>query len=190
MNWLQHWKVVLALVVLFVSGAATGTLITLKVVKRVVEGRSNPERVPQFMLHEYERRLDLTPEQMEKIRPIVQLTGREMMELRGEMSGRAFQIFRRSNEKIAAALTPEQKQRFEELQAELRDRYRAQGQQGPQGLQRPQGFQGPQGPQGPPRSPGVGPGSGPGMFQKGPGQRPPLPGQRPPEQRNLKEADK
>lgn len=161
MSWLRHWKVILALVALFLIGGVTGTAVTLKVVKQIVANRSNPERVPQLMLHEYERRLDLTPEQVEKIRPIMQRTGREMWELRAEMTGRTFQIIRHSNEQIAAELTPEQQKRFEELKTELRERYR---QQGPPGI-----F-----PKGP--------------FQKGPGPFAPLAPKGDP--KSLKEGDK
>ncbi|MEQ2009232.1 MAG: hypothetical protein ABMA26_20820 [Limisphaerales bacterium] len=134
MSWLRHWKVVLALVALFLLGAATGTVITLKVVKRVIEGRTNPERMSQSLLQEYQRRLRLTPEQAEKIRPILQRTGREMWELRAEMSGRTFQVIRLSHEEIAAELQPEQREEFARVNKEMRERYRQQGPPGPKGM--------------------------------------------------------
>lgn len=134
MSWLRHWKVVLALVALFAFGAATGTVITLKVVKRVIEGRTNPERMSQSLLQEYQRRLRLTPEQADKIRPILQRTGREMWELRSEMAGRTFQVIRASHEEIAAELTPEQREEFARLNREMRERLRLQGPPGPKGL--------------------------------------------------------
>lgn len=134
MSWLRHWKVVLALVALFAFGAATGTVITLKVVKRVIEGRTNPERMSQSLLQEYQRRLQLSPEQADKIRPILQRTGREMWELRTEMAGRTFQVIRASHEEIAAELTPEQREEFARLNREMRERLRLQGPPGPKGL--------------------------------------------------------
>lgn len=134
MSWLRHWKVVLALAALFLLGAATGTVITLKIVKRVIEGRTNPERMSQSLLQEYHRRLRLTPEQVERIRPILQRTGREMWELRTEMAGRTFQVIRLSHEEIAAELAPEQREEFARVNKEMRERYR---QQGPQIGQKP-----------------------------------------------------
>ena len=131
MSWLRHWKVVLALVALFLLGAATGTVITLKVVKRVIEGRTNPERMSQSLLQEYQRRLRLTPEQIERIRPILQRTGREMWGLRTEMAGRTFQVIRLSHEEIAAELQPEQREEFARVNKEMRERYR---QHGPPGI--------------------------------------------------------
>ena len=133
MNWLRHWKVILALLALFTLGAATGSVITLKVVKRVIESRTNPERMSQSLLAEYQRRLKLTPEQVEKIRPILQRTGREMWELRTEMSRRTFQVIRLSHEDIAAELTPEQREEFTRLNRETRERLRQQGPPGPKG---------------------------------------------------------
>lgn len=124
----------LALVALFALGAATGSVITLKVVKRAIEGRTNPERMSQSLLGEYQRRLKLTPEQVDKIKPILQRTGREMWELRSEMSGRTFQVIRASHEEIAAELTPEQREEFARLNKEMRERYRQQGPPGPKGL--------------------------------------------------------
>ena len=137
MNWLRHWKIILALVGLFALGAATGSVITLKVVKRVIEARTNPERMSQSLLGEYQRRLKLTPEQVEKIRPILQRTGREMWELRTEMSGRTFQVIRLSHEDIAAELTPEQREEFTRLNRETRERLRQQGPPGPMGPKGP-----------------------------------------------------
>lgn len=133
MSWLRHWKVVLALVALFLLGAATGTVVTLKVVKRVIEGRTNPERMSQSLLQEYQRRLRLTPEQIERIRPILQRTGREMGELRSEMAGRTFQVIRLSHEEIAAELQPEQREEFARVNREMRERFRQQGPPGPKG---------------------------------------------------------
>lgn len=137
MSWLRHWKVVLALVALFALGAATGTVVTLKVVKRVIESRTNPERMSQSLLAEYQRRLKLTPEQVEKIRPILQRTGREMWELRTEMSGRTFQVIRLSHEEIAAELQPEQREEFARVNREVRERLRQQGPPGPLGPKGP-----------------------------------------------------
>ena len=131
---MRHWKVMLALVALFALGAATGSVITLKVVKRAIEGRTNPERLSQSLLGEYQRRLKLTPEQVDKIKPILQRTGREMRDLRSEMAGRTFQVIRASHEEIAAELTPEQREEFARLNKEMRERYRQQGPPGPKGL--------------------------------------------------------
>lgn len=131
MSWLRHWKVMLALLALFLIGGVTGTAVTLKVVKQIVANRTDPERMPGRMLHEYEKRLGLTPEQVEKIRPVLHRAGREMAQLRMEMSARSFQVIRRSNEEISAELTPDQQKLFEELKAELRERYRQSGPPGP-----------------------------------------------------------
>ena len=143
MSWLRHWKVVLALIALFALGAATGTVVTLKVVKRYIETRTNPERMSQSLLQEYQRRLHLTPDQAERIRPILQRTGREMWELRTEMAGRTIQVIRLSQEEIAAELQPEQREEFARVNKEMRERY---------------------GQQGPPRPKGLPPLKGPGVF--------------------------
>ncbi|MEN9575507.1 MAG: hypothetical protein RL514_3362 [Verrucomicrobiota bacterium] len=137
MSWLRHWKVILALLGLFLLGAATGTFITLKVVKRYIEARTNPERMSQSLLQEYQRRLRLTPEQAEKIRPILQRTGREMWELRTEMAGRTLQVIRLSHEEIAVELQPEQREEFARVNKEMRERYRQPGPKGPPPVKEP-----------------------------------------------------
>ncbi len=134
MSWLRHWKVTLALLGLFLLGAATGAVVTLKVVKRYIESRTNPERMSQSLLQEYQRRLRLTPEQVERIRPILQRTGREMWELRTEMAGRTFQVIRLSHEEIAAELLPEQREEFARVNKEMRERYRQPGPPAPKGM--------------------------------------------------------
>lgn len=134
MSWLRHWKVILALTGLFLLGVATGVVGTLKVVKRFIESRTNPERVSQSMLSEYQRRLRLTPAQAERIRPILQRTGREMWELRTEMSGRTLQVIRLAHDEIAGELTPEQREEFARVNKEMRERYKQTGPPGPKGV--------------------------------------------------------
>ena len=124
MSWLRHWKIVLALTGLFLLGAATGTVVTLKVVKRFIESRTNPDRMSQTLFQEYDRRLHLTPEQIERIRPILQRTAREMWDVRAEGARRTFQVIRLSQEEIAAELTPAQREEFERVNEMLRERYR------------------------------------------------------------------
>jgi len=70
----------------------------------------------------FEKELELTPEQKEKIRPIVARTEQDAMRLRRE----SIQNFRALMDRMAAEinveLTPEQRTKFEAIRSRLRDR--------------------------------------------------------------------
>jgi hypothetical protein len=121
------FKVIASLVAIFVTGAITGSVITFQVVKRVVNARTNPDQWPDRVLREYKHRLDLTPRQMDQIRPKMAAAGRELKFARTDFAQNYSAILRQTNEDIFQALTPEQRERFKQFRREqmgkMRNRY-------------------------------------------------------------------
>ncbi|MDA2913708.1 hypothetical protein MYX77_07085 [Acidobacteriia bacterium AH_259_A11_L15] len=68
------------------------------------------------------RELDLTPEQQEQLKPILDKTGQEYFLLYEKVRPEFEQVRQQTREKIRALLTPEQRARFEELVREMEEK--------------------------------------------------------------------
>jgi hypothetical protein len=148
---MRHWKVILSIIAIFIAGIVTGSVLTLRVVKTVANNNLNPDRYPMGLLENYQRRLKLTPEQMEKMRPVIEETRKEWAETVRRTVGMHMGIMRRVDEQLAPLLTDDQKKVADEMREEMRKKARER----------------------------MG-GKGPGPFPGGPGGRPAGPAQNPP----------
>jgi hypothetical protein len=119
------FKVIASLVAIFVAGAVTGSVITFQVVKHVVNARTNPDQWSGRVLREYKHRLDLTPAQMDPIKPKMMTAGRELKFARTEFMQNYSAILRETNEAIFVALTPTQRKRFKQFRREQIGKMRA-----------------------------------------------------------------
>ena len=120
---MKRWQALLALAGLFVLGVVSGSLGAHLYYARALDRPPGP---PPFfggrMGPRLERHLELTPEQGEQLRAILDETRREAEALRRELGPRMREVMQRSEERIREMLTPEQRQRFEELRRQHRRR--------------------------------------------------------------------
>lgn len=127
MEAIKHWKIVLSLAAIFLAGAVTGGVITFQVVRSVVRARTNPDQWSARILRDYQDRLDLSQEQMDRIRPVLLQAGQQMKQARGEFIQLHGRLMREVNATLTQELTPVQKQIFEELREEQVRRFRERG---------------------------------------------------------------
>jgi hypothetical protein len=120
----KPWKLVLLLTGIFVAGAIVGGVASLAVAKKMVRERLAPEMWGPAHLKMLERRLELTPRQMERLRPLVRRDVEDLNRLRQQGFQETRRIIERMERDISAVLTPEQKAKFEEFNAERRERAR------------------------------------------------------------------
>lgn len=78
MTCLRYWKVVLGLVLVFAAGAVTGSLATHHLIKRGIEQALDFNRWKAGVMRELQAKLDLTPQQHEKIEALLDQHGREI----------------------------------------------------------------------------------------------------------------
>jgi len=135
---LKHWKIILSLSFIFIAGAVTGSVVTFKIVKQVVNSRTNPDQWSGRILREYRHRLQLTPEQMDRIKPGMIEAGREMKETRSEFKQAYGQIYRRVHAEIFQELTPKQREMFRRIRYEKMARFRMRQSGPPNLMSRPQ----------------------------------------------------
>lgn len=85
---------------------------------RSFRGAPSPER----MLRRFGRDLDLTPEQQEQIRQILEESREAMLKVRRDVHGRFEALSRNTRIKIRDILTPEQQKEYDELTERFRHR--------------------------------------------------------------------
>jgi Spy/CpxP family protein refolding chaperone len=119
----KTWKVVLAFTAVFLAGSIFGGLLAMRVGPRVMaQKKSGPPPVAgQLLLRHFADRLELTPEQKEKIRPMVERADEEVRRLRQGSLKETGVVLRRLQQEIAGELTAEQRKKLEKLQERQRE---------------------------------------------------------------------
>lgn len=111
------------LIVIFVSGALVGSALTVIFRPSGAEGRRTIEETRDSMTEKIAGRLDLSSEQTERLRKVVEDGLKELRELRREIQPRAERVAGGLREKVAALLDDEQRARWKEFYAELFKRW-------------------------------------------------------------------
>lgn len=121
---MRKWKVILLTVAIFVAGAVTGSILTVRFIQKVAQQQISPERWPASLLNAYQKRLKLTPEQVAQMKPALESAREEWRRSLGSTVMNYGRIVRQLDEQLAPLLTPEQKLAHEELRQEMRNRLR------------------------------------------------------------------
>ena len=133
---MAKWKIIVALVGIFAAGAVTGGLVALRVAKEMAERRGGPNVPAPWgpqQLRRLTERLQLSDEQVAKLRPILRRNMVDLNRLRAFTSAEMRRNFERLEYDIAAVLTPEQQAKYRELSQMMRRRL---WQQQPNGMER------------------------------------------------------
>ena len=120
MNSALKWKLIAGFVLVFIAGGATGIFVTMGTAHRFMFAPHPRGVVAQMMKNRLRWQLRLTDEQMAKISPIIDKTGAKLEEIRGETGRRVREIIDDAHREIAANLTPEQKERLQQMEERRR----------------------------------------------------------------------
>jgi hypothetical protein len=166
-------KKVLAGLILFGSGLVVGIFGARLWHERGTLAllHGDPRHFVEMVVHHFSADLGLSPEQQEKLRPIVQETAKKLAEIRREQEPKIQEALDADTEAVKKLLTPQQLEKFEAILKGLKRRREAMDRFGPPpppppGMGPPPGLD----PDGPP--PGFGP---PPDFGPPPGFGPPPP---------------
>ena len=134
----ESWKIVVAFLVVFLSGGAIGSVYSLRYAKMEAQqyqpgprggrmGQGPPARPEDFGVQIMNRwlrfnQLDLTPEQRQQIRPIVNETAESLRRLRQENLHSGELVLEKMQDQVTAVLTPAQRTKFENLINQQRQR--------------------------------------------------------------------
>ena len=121
MNSLGKWKLGFYLLALFLAGAGSGALITWQVCRRTPVAPRPPAEIGARLRARFQSRLALTPDQLQKISPMIDQAMRRVEDIRKETASHVFANVSNLHEQVILVLTPEQKVKFEELERERRE---------------------------------------------------------------------
>ena len=115
MNSALKWKLVIALLLVFVAGVTTGGLLSTLHMRRHFLGPPHSGAVGDRMREHLRRALDLTPEQADKIAPIVDATSAKLEAIRVETAQRVRNAMEESERQISPELSPEQQKKLHQM---------------------------------------------------------------------------
>jgi hypothetical protein len=128
------WRVILATLVIFVTGLLAGGALVYKFGPRPVAESDAPPFLPWEVKQEFVRRLvkdlELRPDQQEKIAQIVNESQNRIKILFELVGPEMREEMRQVRDSIRSVLTPEQKLKFDELRKHRRGRQNGRGAEG------------------------------------------------------------
>jgi Spy/CpxP family protein refolding chaperone len=122
----KPWKVIGAFIVVFIAGSVFGGMLALRVNATIATakrpGPAQPQALGPAILRRFEERLDLTPEQQEKLRPIVDRAAEDLRRVQQNSLRESGVILRRLQQDFRKELTPPQIKKLEEIENKQRER--------------------------------------------------------------------
>jgi Spy/CpxP family protein refolding chaperone len=119
----RSWKVVLYATLIFVAGLFIGVLAGPHVIRTFLRPPT-PAEMSRHILARMQSRLSLTPEQAAQIKPLVEQTASDIDAIRAATTKQVSDRIAETNSKIAPLITPEQKVKLDQMEAERREHMR------------------------------------------------------------------
>jgi len=118
MTHLTKNKIILYLAIIFVAGGVTGAVISLAGAKHRGMGPPDPDKMCRNIRDRLQSELDLTPEQVRRLKPLLEKRVQEMETIHSRTVQEIEALIRKSNQEMAVALelTPTQKAKLEEME--------------------------------------------------------------------------
>jgi Spy/CpxP family protein refolding chaperone len=115
MNKSLRWKLILAFVLIFLAGAACGFFGAIHL-HQVFFAHMAADSMAQHMKERMRIELKLTPDQMQKISPIIDRAASQLKAARDQTMRTVHEIFSQTHHEIQPFLTPEQRAKLEEME--------------------------------------------------------------------------
>ena len=115
---MSKWKPWLLLAVIFVVGMVTGSALTMWLGPHFMHPPGARDMKSHWMM-QLTRQLNLTADQQAKIDPIVTEADHQIQSMRRDEAGNISQIMEKTNQQIAAILTPGQQAELQKMEKEM-----------------------------------------------------------------------
>lgn len=119
MNPTLKWKLIAGFVLVFVAGAMTGAFAIFHT-QQSFFAMHDPALIGHRMRDRLRSELNLTPEQVAKISPIVDKAAAQLVEIRKETGRRVHETMLQAHREIGGNLTDEQRERLKEMESRHR----------------------------------------------------------------------
>ena len=120
MTSLGKRRLAIYVLAIFLAGAGSGALVAWQVCRRTPVPPLTPAEIGTRLRAQFQSRLDLTPEQRQKVDPMIDQAMLRVETIRQETASHVFANVSQLHEQMLTVLTPEQKTRFEALERERR----------------------------------------------------------------------
>ena len=123
------WKLIALLAGIFISGATTGTLVTMRVLRKPLPAPRPPPSAEVWSAKHVERlvnELGVTPDQLARIRPIVDRRMLDLFNQRARFLDDNHALREVMEREVAEFLTPEQRAKYDQMNHEYHERTRRQ----------------------------------------------------------------
>ena len=116
MNQALKWKLIAGFILVFVAGGISGVFLGGVYARHLFFGFHHPEQIGAHMKERLRAELNLTPEQVAKISPIIDKTAVQLREIRRDTGRRVHETIAEAHRQMAVNLTDEQRQKLQQLQ--------------------------------------------------------------------------
>jgi Spy/CpxP family protein refolding chaperone len=116
MNRALQWKLIAGFILVFVAGGVTGAFLGGLYARHHFFAFHRPELIGGRMKERLRTELNLTPEQVAKISPIIDKTAAQLRDIRRETAGRVHETIAEAHRQMAANLTDEQRQKLRQIE--------------------------------------------------------------------------
>jgi len=120
----KPWQVWLVLTAIFVAGGVCGGLVGYRIDRRGLHHQPPPRDWVVRRIGRIDREIGLTPEQRQRIQPIVERNIDELTQAWRQSMVGSREIVEKMEREIGAELTPEQRARLEKFVQERHDRFK------------------------------------------------------------------
>ena len=127
MNRALQWKLIAAFLLVFVAGGITGAFVGGSYARHHFLGLHRPERIGAQMKDRLRAELNLTPEQVAKISPIIDKTASQLRDIRRDTGRRVHEIIMAAHREMAANLSDEQRLKLQQIADRHGQRHHAHG---------------------------------------------------------------
>ena len=116
MNRTLQWKLIAGFLLVFVAGGITGAFVGGSYARYHFFEMRHPERIGGRMKDRLRAELNLTPEQLAKISPIIDNSTAQLRDIRRDTGRRVHEIIADTHRQMAAELTDEQRQKLTQME--------------------------------------------------------------------------
>src|SRR5881392_2778343 len=120
MNRALQWKLIAGFILVFIAGGISGAFLGGLYAQQHFLEFHRPEMIGARMKERLRAELNLTPEQVAKISPIIDKTTAQLRDIRRDTGRRVHEIIADAHHQMAAQLTDEQRQKLSQME----DRHR------------------------------------------------------------------
>ena len=114
MNGALKWKLIAGFILVFVAGGVTGGFVAAATIHHYFL-ESHHSIAAERMRERLKAQLNLTPEQVTKISPVIDKTAAQLEQIRRDTTRRVHETFAECHRQISGDLTPEQRTKLEQI---------------------------------------------------------------------------